>query len=955
MKSNLIAGLILFSTSLFFLSLNSCQVSSSELEWPEIKSENKPWTRWWWMGSAVNEKDLTLALEEYSKAGIGGVEITPIYGAKGYENNYIDYLSEEWVSLLEHTLKEADKLDIGVDMATGTGWPFGGPWINAKHACKNIHYKIYTLKGGQSLKESLKYMQEPIARAIGKRIKISDIKEPISSNDNLQQLALEQIRFEKELPLVLLMAFSDNQKPIDLTEKIDKEGNLDWIAPEGDWKLYAVYQGWHGKMVERAAPGGEGNVIDHFSKEALEFYFSKFDSAFKNRNIASLRSFFNDSYEVDDAIGQADFTASVFDEFQIRRGYDLREYLPALFGQDTTNGIHQRVLVDYRLTISELLQKNFTIPWRTWANKKGAMVRNQAHDSPANILDLYALVDIPETEGEDLLFIKFASSAGHVSGKPLISCEASTWLDEHFMATLAQVKSNLERYFLGGVNHVVYHGTTYSPQSAEWPGWMFYASVHFAPTNSFWNDFSALNQYVTRCQSFLQMGEPDNDILIYYPYADQLNTPGKEMLQHFRKEGPQGGKTPFRLAVKSMIEKGYSVDYISDSQVESISVSENKLITKGGFYKVILVPKTEYIPLETMEKLIGLARKGATIIFHESLPEDIPGFAKYESKKETFESLKSLLKFEALGESGVSKVSIENGQILLGENLDKLLKTGKANREPLTDYGLDFIRRKADGSEIYYIINRSDKRVAGWIPVNMQNENIAIFNPQNDKKGLAKTRLNENGIRSIYLQFEPGEALILQSFEYTVKVSQYAFYNESDNEVAIKGKWELYFIKGGPVLPQKRTIDSIQYWTNIDEDDLQYFSGTAKYTIEFDRPEIVTEYWSLNLGKVAESATIILNGEELATLHSPLYKIIIENKLFEDKNKLEVLVSNRMTNRIIYMEKEGIPYKKFYNVNFPARKAENRGHDGLFTTSHWEPLASGLAGPVKLVPCKVVD
>ena len=110
---------------LILVALFSCQ-AKSDLEWPEITSQNKPWTRWWWMGNAVNKTDLTIALEAYSEAGLGGVEITPIYGVKGYEEEFIDYLSPGWMDMLMHTLKKAEELELGVDMATGTGWPFGG-------------------------------------------------------------------------------------------------------------------------------------------------------------------------------------------------------------------------------------------------------------------------------------------------------------------------------------------------------------------------------------------------------------------------------------------------------------------------------------------------------------------------------------------------------------------------------------------------------------------------------------------------------------------------------------------------------------------------------------------------------------------------------------------------------------------------------------------------------------
>ena len=84
------------------------------------------------------------------------------------------------------------------------------------------------------------------------------------------------------------------------------------------------------------------------------------------------------------------------------------------------------------------------------------------------------------------------------TGKPLVSSESATWLDEHFNETLGQVKEIVDRFFLGGVNHIFYHGTAYSPADAAWPGWLFYASTQLNPQNPIWRDFAALNEYVTR-------------------------------------------------------------------------------------------------------------------------------------------------------------------------------------------------------------------------------------------------------------------------------------------------------------------------------------------------------------------------------------------------------------------------------------------------------------------------
>ncbi len=38
--------------------------------------------------------------------GIGGVEITPIYGVKGYEAAYIDFLSPKWMEMLHYTVDQ---------------------------------------------------------------------------------------------------------------------------------------------------------------------------------------------------------------------------------------------------------------------------------------------------------------------------------------------------------------------------------------------------------------------------------------------------------------------------------------------------------------------------------------------------------------------------------------------------------------------------------------------------------------------------------------------------------------------------------------------------------------------------------------------------------------------------------------------------------------------------------
>src|SRR6185295_16023672 len=151
--------------------LNGCkQVKKIEPTWPKVSQETKPWTRWWWHGSAVTKEGITTEMEAYQKAGIGGLEITPIYGVAGFEDQFIDFLSPKWMELFIHSLAEAKRLDMGIDMATGTGWPFGGPWVRDEDACKDLNYKIFQVKGGQRLLEKVEFIQQPYLRAIGNSV-----------------------------------------------------------------------------------------------------------------------------------------------------------------------------------------------------------------------------------------------------------------------------------------------------------------------------------------------------------------------------------------------------------------------------------------------------------------------------------------------------------------------------------------------------------------------------------------------------------------------------------------------------------------------------------------------------------------------------------------------------------------------------------------------------------------
>ncbi len=934
-------------------SSNASVRESGELGWPEITMQHKPWSRWWWPASAVGKADIDTMLTKYSEAGLGGLEVTTIYGAKGYEDNYLEYLSPEWMELFTYTLDKARSLDLGIDLANASGWPFGGPWVTPDYACRYLAVKTWNLASGEKLGDRIEYIETPMVRSIGEKADISGLEYPVAANDKLQQYAFEQVRYPLSLPLIAVTAYSSDGRYEELSGLVNEDGCLDWTAPEGDWTVCAMFLGWHGKLVERAGPGGEGDVIDHFSGDAITRYLQRFDEAFENYDLSHLRYYFNDSYEVDDAVGNSDWTPEFFSEFEARRGYDLKPYMLHLLGMGGDKETADRVVFDYRSTIGELLLEKYSMMWQEWAAAQGKGIRNQAHGSPANILDLYSVSDVPETEGRSIIGMKTASSAAHVTDKPLTSSESATWLNEHFRSSLGDVKAAMDVYLLSGVNHIFYHGTCMSPNDAPWPGWLFYAAVHFTPQNSFWDDFSTLNAYVARCQSFLQAGRPDNDILLFFNATDLLSERGREhLLYHMTQHTP--AQSAIGETAGYLYDKGYTWDYISDRMLSSkLDVKNGRIVTEGGTsYGTIIIPKCGKMIPGTFRRLLELAEAGATVIVEGSLPEDVPGLGGLEQNRRELDRLKAGLEFSENG--GVSTAVCGKGRVLVSDRLDAMLDEAGITRETLYDLGLQSISRvKDDGGKYYFIRNSSETTVQGWIPIDSDFGSAGIYNPMNGDYGYASVRRGHENGGEVFMKLLPGESLLVETFSGEYDGEKYLFYEEAGTPLPVNGDWELAFIKGGPVLPRTRSISGTGSWTAYGDDE-KNFSGTAEYSIALPPVSGDAELWKLGLGDVRETASVWLDDEYLGTVLSEPFAVYLGREQAAAGGVLRIRVSNSMENRISYMDRNGIPWKNFYNANIQARLPEDRGPDGYFTAAKWETVDSGLLGPVTLTPMKAI-
>lgn len=846
-------------------------------QWPVPNQEAKPGTRWWWLGSAVTENDLKWNLRQFADHGIGAIEITPIYGVQGNEKNNIPFLSPRYMEILKYVNAECKADGIEFDMATGTGWPFGGPWV--------------------PLDESASQMLIIDTTVVGKKIKALDLR-PIEKK-------------RKNTSLVGIYAFSEG-KFLKITTPL-VEGTLTTKLPsKGTWRIIALYQKKGVMAVKRAAPGGAGFVIDHFDKQAVTNYLKHIEEAFEKTGTPYPHTFFNDSYEV----SESDYTPTLFQEFYNRRGYSLEENFDKLVDGDT------KVVADYRETLGDMLLDNFTRTWTAWAHSHGAITRNQAHGSPANLIDCYAAVDIPEIEGfgltnfgikglrqdpgktrkndSDFSMLKYAPSAAHIMGKPYTSSETFTWLTEHFRTSLSQMKPDMDLMFCAGVNHMFFHGTAYSPQHETWPGWRFYASIDMSPNNTIWRDAPYFMKYVERCQSMLQMGRSDNDFLTYLPIHDMWakRSTGKRLMQFsihaMGKLAPE-----FVKCIDAIDQAGFDCDYISDRILLDTYYNNGMLHTPGGTtYKGLVIPSADNILTPAVK-------------------------------------------------AHIEKLKAQGANIIVGTSAADLTKAAKAEKMK-TELGLKLIRRSNDKGHHYFIANLTPNDIQAYTTLAVPMATAMWFDPMTGNRQRAEICGD-----SILINLRSGESIILQTFNHKDEALSKELaslpvrgeWKKTSPIVKTLNNWKLSFTEATPAISKTYNLDTTKAWENLD-DSTRTLMGTGVYecTINLSAAELKKgNSWTIDLGDVRESARVYVNDSLIGCAWAVPYRLSFANLLHKGNNKIRIEVTNLPANRISELDRQGYKWRKFDEINVVDINYKKTSY------ADWTPVASGLNSEVKLI------
>lgn len=895
------------------------------LSWPEIGSESKPWTYNWWPASAVDPQSFSNEFRRYAAAGLGGLHVVPIYGVKGAESRYVDFLSPKWMRLFACACGIARSLGLGVDMTTGAGWCFGGPQITPERGGWTFKTQVFEVRAGSALTNVL-------------------------SRKTLQGVCA-----------VDSAGVSTNLLPL-----VDARGRLNWRPSASGMRVVVLSAApARGPAVKRAGPGGKGLMINPFDPAAMTQFLAPFSVAFpENGQDPKPRAMYHDSYEYFGTSWCEDFLKA----FEHKRGYRLTDELAAFAGLGAPDRV-LRVKADYRETLSDLMIEDVFPLWIDWCHRRGILTRNEAHGSPANLLDLYALADIPETEmfghgGADPLvsrydadfgkadrnpFIsKMASSAAHVKGARLASAEFGTWMAEHFHETPEELKCLADRMFLCGINHLFYQGTCFSPDDAAWPGWLFYASTEMNPRNPIWHDALALNRYLARTQAVLQSGKPSNDVLVYWPIHDFWNGEGPYVRQLTVHDAAWMTNQPVGRTSASLARLRIGFDYVSDRLLSRLKVSDGALVTsEGASYRALVVPPSRLMPDATLARLLTFAASGANVVFCDRLPADVPGWANLAERRAVFAGRRATLQFQPTPVEGVSKAPVGKGAVYVGRGDAALVLCGVRRELVGAPEGLQCIRRRGSDGFDYLIVNHSMLPFDGWVRLSVPSLSAVVMDAMSGSIGRGESRASSDGGTEIRMRLEPAGSIIVRTLDSSLSAgAPFRFVRPGKTLAEVSGPWRVTFVEGGPVLPKAFDASALASWTVCGDPDAVRFGGTAVYRAAFDVPAACAGKSAvLDLGRVEVSARVRLNGVSAGEAFLTPYRLLLPKGVRAGRNELEVEVTNLGANRIRDLDLRRVAWRIFQDINFVDIRYKG------FDARQWPVQDSGLLGPVRLLEC----
>jgi hypothetical protein len=642
----------------------------------------------------------------------------------------------------------------------------------------------------------------------------------------------------------------------------------------------------------------------------------------------------------------SDWSSDFLEEFQRRRGYDLKPHLPELVNDVGTPT--KALRDDWGRTLTELLNERFLAPIQEWSKRNHTLFRIQDYGVPPAAISSNAYADLPEGEGAQWKIVRasrWASSASHLYGRPVTSSETWTWLHSpSFRATPLDVKAEADLHFLQGINQLIGHGWPYTAPGIQYPGWRFYAAAVFDEKNPWWIVMPDVAKYLQRVSYMMRQGQPANDVAVYLPNDDgwaHMN-PGNPQLIDVQRDHLGKDLMP------AILESGYNLDFFDDDALKQVGRVDNGSLRLGeNKYKVVILPGVERIPLATFRTLQEFARAGGILIATRRTPSTLPGFlATSEDHNEVIDLSKKMFEGQAAAGHFVADEKSE-----LRSTLRKLLRPDLELSPGDGDIG--FVHRNTNDTEIYFIANTSNTtrhlkatfRVSGLTP--------EWWDPFSGRVSAARVESETPQSTTLALNLEPyGSRLLVFSKTPLPGPSPT---RTQQAIIDLSTGWQVLIGSSTPRLWEK-----LQSWT--EDESTRYFSGVATYEKDIVVPgELLKKGVSLRLdfgegipltpqslragmqawldGPIREAAVIYVNDKRVGTVWCPPYSLDVSSTLQTGHNKIRIEVANTALN---YMAGHSLPDYRLLNLRYGER-FQAQDMDKV------RPVSSGLLGQIRLI------
>lgn len=763
---------------------------------------------------------------------------------------------------------------------------------------------------------------------------------------------------------------------INLSDKLNADGSLNWNAPKGNWTIIRM---GHTSTGHTNATGGAGAGLecDKFNPEAIKLQFNSwYGEALKQAgpDLAPriLNTFHVDSWEC----GSQNWSPVFREEFQKRRGYDLLPYLPVMAGIPVENAeTSEKVLYDVRKTIAELVVDKFYTTLAGLAKEKGVTFTAESV-APTMISDgllHYKTVDIPMGEfwlnspthdkPNDMLD---AISGAHIYGKNIIQAEAFTTVRMAWNEHPGMLKTLQDRNYALGINKMVYHVFTHNPWIDRKPGMTLDGvGLYFQRDQTWWKPGRAWVEYAERAQTLLQKGKPVADIAVFtgediprrsvlpdrlVPFLpgifgnDVVEAEAKRLanIGEPMRQIPAGVSNSANMAdAEDFVNplRGYAYDSFNpDALLSSKVMNGNVVFESGATYKLLVIPgksrlnpNNDWMSLEVVSKLLELAKSGARILISEK-PQNQPGLKQGETTKFT-EAVNALWNGNfsdkvikgAYQDETFDKIGIERDVDIKDESENYAKNVAYTHRENGTE-------------DIYFISNQEDKERTLEFSFRKMSNAIEFYDAVSDRRWPAKDFKSENNRTVVPIKLAPNASLFV-TFKTGTKepaLKKETNWIDFENLQTLSVNWQVRFnpTLGGP----EKTVefDSLTDWSKHQDTLIKYYSGTASYFKSFKLKSKTNRPVWLDLGNVANMAEVKVNGTSCGILWTPPYRVDISKALKKGTNELTIEVTNTWANRL--MGDQRLPEDKRITKTTAPYRLEGK------------PLQeAGLLGPVVLM------